>query len=180
MATGGVLSDEQRQEISDVQSILTLVQSVYGVVGLVQGSLGGSARGTGKAAARGEIARQERLSGFAGRSSLRQFQIEQARVAFGESNPGELGFLVETPVMSLPPSLAKKQAHREARLTRLQGQKQTRPVRQAEKQIQARIEAGRNRAIPFNDIRVATTTGANAGYWRERGAPPPSWLMERH
>lgn len=52
---------------------------------------------------------------------------------------------------------------------------------QKERELEKKLAKRELRTAPITEVRVTDIYGPNAGYWRERGAPPPLWLVQgRH
>lgn len=138
--------------------------------------------GTGRMAARG-IAQQNL------KVSQQQFALEEARrnvelayADFARTNPFEEGFMVETPggLGALSEKTLKLVRKNVQKLTQLAAKKQTGKVIRKEKKIAAQIQAREAKLAPYTEVRISELRGPNAGYWRERGAPPPLFLTQRN
>ena len=152
-------------------------QDIYADVQILT-KIFGHPSGSGRMAARGLAQEAAKIGAFQARQALLQAKLQQAQTEFAQTNPFEPGQVVAA-VENAPPHLVKQVARRREKLERLATVKQTGAVIKKSQKIQAKLARLENREAPFTDIRIAELTGANAGYWRERGAPPPLWLTQR-
>ncbi len=137
--------------------------------------------GSGSMAARGVLEGQIKQARIAARAQLGPERLSAAYASFSRTNPYEAGFAVAVPTegISPPQKLVAELAAWEKTLSTLEAKKQTKHRIQVEKKLQKRIDLRQNKLAPYTDYRVAELYGANAGYWRERGAPAPLWLSQR-
>jgi hypothetical protein len=157
--------------------------SASGAIGLGLGFLGGffTPHGTGKGrlAARGQAAQAAKLQ----RLSMASAAIAQREASvlhdFEQRNPGQPGQLV---TFNPDPSVQKlvgviqniRESIQTASSVRQAKNRQERLVKKEAKL--ARLELKKAAKLEVN---VAANYGPNTGYWREFGAPPPAWLIER-
>jgi len=132
----------------------------------------------GAMAQRGLAQAAMKLSAIQFNRQLEQEHSQAAYADFARTNPFEQGFAIDTQVAPFPEKLTKLLGKNVQKLAQLQGKNQTRKVIAKERKIAAQITQRGAKLAPYTDVRISELRGANAGYWRERGAPPPLWLTQ--
>ena len=150
------------------------------------GRYGQGPQRTGRSAARGVAQYQAEIG-------KRQLQLDQQRFAqeqlqvrrenafseFGRTNPFEPGFEQETlGYTSSSPKRLELLGRNQEKLAQLSAKKQTKRVIAKERLISAKILKRSEKLGAYTDVRISELRGPNAGYWAERGAPPPLWLTQ--
>lgn len=133
--------------------------------------------GSGRMAARGAAAAAQKAAELAYNRDLLQSRYSQAWSSFARSNPYEPGFAV-TSIENAQPGILKDLLKLEQRLAEKEALPQTHQRIQRERKIENKIGAKQAKLAESTRVRIAGYFGPNAGYWRERGAPPPLWLTQ--
>jgi hypothetical protein len=143
------------------------------------GTVWNASQGSGRMAARGAAAGAAQLHRY--ESNLAALGARELAVqhAFEQANPGGVGYFVESnPDPKLTKLLVKigVAAHNvlEARGNRRREKKFLAQEHRLEMKLAKRQAA----VARQTDVRYAELYGPNAGYWLERGAPPPLWLVQ--
>lgn len=131
--------------------------------------------GKGRMQARGAAAAAQKAAAAQFAQSQLQAKLTAAYADFGRTHPYEEGFAVEE-TSGAPTGQVVELTNWQKKLAGLEQLPQTKGRKRTESKLQTRIDTRKLKLAPFTSYRVSELYGANAGYWRERGAPPPLWL----
>lgn len=171
MPGGSQPTSQDLSSTAETQALGALSQ--YAGAALARYGLGPAGRG--RMQARGAAAAAQKAAAAQYAQGLLQAKIGAAYADFGRSHPYEEGFVTEE-TTGAPTGEMVELTNWQKKLTGLEQLPQTKGRKRTESKLQARIDTRKLKLAPFTSYRVSELYGANAGYWRERGAPPPLWL----
>lgn len=129
-------------------------------------------------AARGAAATELKLRTYS--ENLAGLAAREASVlhAFEQANPGGVGTVVEfNPDPKLAKLAVKLAATVQSALQARGDARREKKFLQKERRLENKIARREAATADLAEVRVSEAYGPNAGYWSERGAPPPLWLF---
>lgn len=147
-------------------------------LGAILGKFGVGASGKGKMAARGQAAAAAKAQRAQMQISALQRREDVALHAFEAANPTNQGqVIVQNPADKKLQHFIDAAAKVAQLIQTTTNAHAERRLQKKELKLQAKIAKRELAVSPQAEVRVVGLYGPNEGYWAERGAPPPAWLL---